>query len=229
MSIPVYEMCNHKTQDIAPSKARHFLNTQPDHWSEQVPGDLSQGIRFHRCLLHVAVPYQLLADTLDATHAPTRRKIHPWLERDTAEAAIKAKLLASTSDDHKLVFTERGHTTLQHAYAKLLQHDIDRGLEVVGAFVNILRDAARDAATARADGALHEHDAHDDGQTPTADSHPPSWQCMLKDVWTRIDERAMPIPYDVFQQRLRDVPERLIKLLIHVEPGTAERLLREAL
>lgn len=210
MSIPVFEQCGHKTQDVPPSKARRWLNTRPDDWTQVVESDLEQGIRYNRCLLHVEIPYQLLTDTLEATKAPTRRKIHPWLERSEANKAIDAGLVTETDPEkHQLVFTRKGLSVLQSGYAKLLHQDLDRGIELIGAISAILREAAREAA------ALWE-----------SGDRTKSWQDTLQATWKRTnDEVRMPISYDAFRQ----LPERMIKLLITVEPRTAERLLSKAL
>lgn len=208
MSIPVYERCGHKTQDISPAKARYFVRSQAMHMV--VDDQLDQGVQLDRCLQHVDIPYQLLADILTATQAPTRRRIHPWLEQITANAAVAAGLLVSTEQDHQLAFTDRGQVVLQQAYAKLLHRDLDRGIELMGAFTSILRNAVRDAHA-----------------TWTGAEAPQSWRDTLQAAWDHME--GMPAPYQVFRNHLGAVPERMVGLLVQVDPRNAERLLREAL
>lgn len=206
MSIPVFERCDHKVRDVSPAKAQHWLRTKPSEYVPKVDGHLDQGLQLTRCLIHIDIPYDLVAATLAATQAPTRRRIHPWLEEDTAEAIIRADLATRTDQDHHLVFTAKGREALQYTYAHLLHEDLDRGLELLGAFTSVLRDAVR--------------------ATPWA-SGEQSWQKTLQTAWE--GATTMPAPYQEFRDHLKGVPEKMVKFLVHVEPWTAERLLREAL
>lgn len=208
MSIPVFEHCGHKIRDISRSKAQHWLRTKPE-VIEKVEGYLEHGLQLDRCLRYIAIPYENLAVTLAATQAPTRRRIHPWLERETAEAIIAAQLAIPTDNDHQLALTAKGQTVLQHTYAKLLHQDLDRGIELMGTLVSVLRDAVREAG-------------------PVLDAHESrSWKDTLQAAWDETTD--IPAPYDVFRDQLADVPARMMKFLVHIEPHTAERLLQTPL
>lgn len=208
MSIPVFEQCGHRTQTVSPSKARRWLSTRPADWQPVNEDDLDRGIIYYQCLVRVDIPTALLAAIVTNTQAPTRRRIHPWINQKTLSQAVKAELLEDPKDGlHGVALTDKGQQVLQTAYRKLLYKDIDRGLELMGAFASLFRDAAR-------------------ARSAAADDQP--WDDAIQAAWETLDEKDMPLPYDVFAHRLHDVPARMLKTFLYVEPAAAERLLDAA-
>lgn len=202
MSIPVFELCGHKVKDIAASKARHWLHTNPD-ISEMVEGEIASGINLGRCLLYMRIPYQVLADTMTATHAPTSRTINPWVEQDTAAALIDAGFSEFEPDQHTLMLTPRGHALLQKTYAKLLNRDLRHGANLLEFFGRAV------------------HEAIEQTVSPTGDVNPPEarWDTVLSNALTKTQLAA---PFG-------DIPEIMIRRLVRINPYTADKVFREAL
>lgn len=196
MSIPVYEKCGHQILAITPSKARHWRHTNP-RIQPKVEGNWDQGMTIDTCQIYIQIPWDLLEETLSRTQAPTRRRIHPWIDKAIAKQIGEAGLACTGDDDHHMQLTERGVEVLQNTYAKLLRRDLERGFELMA----VLTDALRTKMLYVAGPA--------DSWTTVADQ---ALQCV---------DGVLPGA----GRYLRDVPSILVRRLEQFDPYTTERLL----
>lgn len=201
MSIPVYEACGHQIQLVTPSKAKHWRAKNP-HIQPKLEGDWDQGLVLDACLWYIEIPYAVLADTLSRSHAPTQRRIHPWIDKAVVDAILAAGLAQPTEVDHHVQFTAHGIDVLHTTYAKLLRRDLANGFELV---------------------ALLAGELHADLQQTAADPDPAPWTVFATQALQRLDNKRPGVG-----RYFRDMPWTLVQRLNEFAPYTAERLLRDS-
>ena len=215
MSIPVYEACGHQIRMVTPSKAKHLLATNhhtengQTHVRRKDADNFDQGLIMDKCLQYIEVPYDVLVATLSRTHAPTRRRVHPWVDKTVVDDLRAARMVQpSAVDDHHFSLTDHGITVLQSTYAKLLHRDLERGFELVA----VLADAMR--------GELLELRHAASGHNADIEAAP--WTAVASEALQRVETRwPGATPY------FHTVPGLLVRRLIQFDPYTVERLLRE--
>lgn len=212
MSIPVYEACGHQIRMVTPSKAKHLLakkdhteNAQT-HMRLKDGRNLDQGLISDKCIQHIEVPYAVLAATLSRTQAPTRRRVHPWVDKTIVDDLRAADLVQPTAgDDHHFTLTTNGIEVLQRTYDKLLHRDLERGFELVAVLAEAIRGELWDRRNATAD------------HNPAADI---PWSAVADAALQRVNQK-WPDAKPYFQT----VPALLVRRFIHFDPYTVERLL----
>ena len=205
MSIPVYEACGHQIRTVTPSKARYLCDYNPQLRRKDID-NLDQGLVLDTCIQHIAIPYEVLAATLSRTQAPTRRRVHPWVDKTVVDDLRATRMVQpSAEDDHHFHLTPHGILVLQSTYAKLLHRDLDRGFELVAVLADAMRGALRDEAVSH-----------------HADPEPIPWTTVADEALQRVETR-----WPGAEPYFRRVPDLLVRRLLQFEPYTVEHLLRE--
>lgn len=200
MSIPVYEACGHQIQRVTPSKAKHWRAKNP-HIQPKVEGDWDQGLVLDSCLYYIEIPYAVLAETLSRSHAPTRRCIHPWLDKAVVDDILTARLAQPTAVDHHVQLTVLGIDVLQTTYAKLLRRDLADGFELVSLLAGEL---------------------HADLRHTIADPDPDPWTVFANQALQHLDQKRPGVG-----RYFHDLPWIMMRRLHQFDPYTAERLLQD--